>query len=58
YEHFIIFYFKDLKCAFCARDYKTSEHKYKVYLKRDKICQYTLLKYSNYKEKHASSSKE
>ncbi|KMW67825.1 hypothetical protein BDDG_12355, partial [Blastomyces dermatitidis ATCC 18188] len=48
----------DLKCAFCTRDHKTSEYKYETCLKRDEICQYTLLKYSNYKEKHASSSKE
>ncbi|KMW69441.1 hypothetical protein BDDG_13588, partial [Blastomyces dermatitidis ATCC 18188] len=48
----------NLKCAFCARDHKTSEYKYEICLKRDEICQYTLLKCSNYKEKHASSSKE
>ncbi|KMW69605.1 hypothetical protein BDDG_13749, partial [Blastomyces dermatitidis ATCC 18188] len=43
------------KCAFCARDHKTSKHKYETCSKRDEICQYTLLKYSNYKEKHASN---
>ncbi|KMW67176.1 hypothetical protein BDDG_11961, partial [Blastomyces dermatitidis ATCC 18188] len=58
YEYFVISYFRDLKCAFCTRDYKTSEYKCEPCLKRDEICQHTLLKYSNYKEKHASSSKE
>ncbi|OAT13285.1 hypothetical protein BDBG_17774, partial [Blastomyces gilchristii SLH14081] len=58
YEHFIIFYFRDLKYAFCIRDHKTSEYKCKICLKRDEICQHTLLKYSNCKEKHVSSSKE
>ncbi|OAT11771.1 hypothetical protein BDBG_17581, partial [Blastomyces gilchristii SLH14081] len=48
----------DLKCAFCARDHKTSKHNYETCLKRDEICQYTLLKCFNCKEKHASSSKE
>ncbi|KMW69475.1 hypothetical protein BDDG_13617, partial [Blastomyces dermatitidis ATCC 18188] len=58
YEYFTIFYFRDSKCAFCIRDHKTSEYKYEICLKRDEIYQHTLLKYSNYKEKHASSSKE
>ncbi|KMW69643.1 hypothetical protein BDDG_13791, partial [Blastomyces dermatitidis ATCC 18188] len=58
YEHFIIFYFRDSKYAFYIRDHITSEHKYETCLKRDEICQYTLLKCSNCKEKHASSSKE
>ncbi|KMW69738.1 hypothetical protein BDDG_13892, partial [Blastomyces dermatitidis ATCC 18188] len=48
----------DLKCAFCARDHKTSEYKYETCSKRGEICQHTLLKCSNCKEKHASSSKE
>ncbi|KMW69046.1 hypothetical protein BDDG_13227, partial [Blastomyces dermatitidis ATCC 18188] len=58
YKYFVILYFRDLKCAFCARDHKTSEHKCEICSKRDEIYQYTLLKCSNYKEKHASSSKE
>ncbi|KMW69769.1 hypothetical protein BDDG_13924, partial [Blastomyces dermatitidis ATCC 18188] len=58
YEHFAISCFRDSKCAFYARDYKTSEHKCETCSKRDEICQHTLLKCSNCKEKHASSSKE
>ncbi|KMW69733.1 hypothetical protein BDDG_13886, partial [Blastomyces dermatitidis ATCC 18188] len=58
YEYFAISCFRDSKCAFCARDHKTSEHKCETCSKRDEICQYTLLKCSNYKEKHASSLKE
>ncbi|KMW69506.1 hypothetical protein BDDG_13647, partial [Blastomyces dermatitidis ATCC 18188] len=58
YEHFVISYFRDSKYTFCARDYKTSEHKYETCSKRDEICQHTLLKCFNCKEKHASSSKE
>ncbi|KMW68911.1 hypothetical protein BDDG_13123, partial [Blastomyces dermatitidis ATCC 18188] len=58
YKYFVIFYFRDSKCVFCVRDYKTSEYKYEIYLNRDEIYQYTLLKCSNCKEKHASSSKE
>ncbi|OAT14413.1 hypothetical protein BDBG_18024, partial [Blastomyces gilchristii SLH14081] len=58
YKDFTISYFRDSKYAFCARDHKTSEHKYETCLKRDEICQHTLLKCSNYKEKHVSSSKE
>ncbi|OAT14596.1 hypothetical protein BDBG_18116, partial [Blastomyces gilchristii SLH14081] len=58
YKYFIIFYFRDLKYAFCTRDHKTSEYKYEIYSKRDEIYQHTLLKCSNCKEKHVSSSKE
>ncbi|OAT06327.1 hypothetical protein BDBG_16601, partial [Blastomyces gilchristii SLH14081] len=58
YEHFTISCFRDSKYAFCARDHKTSEYKCETCLKRDEICQYTLLKCFNCKEKHASSSKE
>ncbi|KMW69289.1 hypothetical protein BDDG_13447, partial [Blastomyces dermatitidis ATCC 18188] len=58
YEHFVISCFRDLKCAFYARDYKTSEYNCETCLKRDEIYQYTLLKCFNCKEKHVSSSKE
>ncbi|KMW69696.1 hypothetical protein BDDG_13846, partial [Blastomyces dermatitidis ATCC 18188] len=58
YEHFAISCFRDSKCAFCARDHKTSEYKCETCSKRDEICQHTLLKCSNCKEKHASSLKE
>ncbi|OAT03169.1 uncharacterized protein BDCG_17957, partial [Blastomyces dermatitidis ER-3] len=58
YEYFVISYFRDSKYIFCARDYKTSEYKYKTCSKRDEIYQYTLLKCFNCKEKHVSSSKE
>ncbi|KMW68772.1 hypothetical protein BDDG_13022, partial [Blastomyces dermatitidis ATCC 18188] len=58
YKHFTIFCFRDSKCVFCTRDYKTSEHKCEICLKRDEICQHTLLKCSNCKEKYVSSSKE
>ncbi|KMW68854.1 hypothetical protein BDDG_13078, partial [Blastomyces dermatitidis ATCC 18188] len=58
YEHFAISYFRDSKCTFYTRNHKTSEHKCETCSKRDEICQYTLLKYFNCKEKHASNSKE
>ncbi|OAT14540.1 hypothetical protein BDBG_18082, partial [Blastomyces gilchristii SLH14081] len=58
YEYCIISYFRDSKCIFYTRDYKTSKYKYKICLKRDEIYQYSLLKYFNYKDKHASSLKE
>ncbi|OAT05082.1 hypothetical protein BDBG_16407, partial [Blastomyces gilchristii SLH14081] len=58
YEYFTIFCFRDSKCVFYVRDHKTSEYKCETCLKEDEIYQYTLLKYSNSKEKHASSSKE
>ncbi|OAT14585.1 hypothetical protein BDBG_18106, partial [Blastomyces gilchristii SLH14081] len=47
YEYFAISYFRDSKYTFCARDHKTSEYKYETCLKRDEICQHTLLKYFN-----------
>ncbi|KMW69637.1 hypothetical protein BDDG_13784, partial [Blastomyces dermatitidis ATCC 18188] len=58
YGQFAISCFRDSKYTFCVRDYKTSEHKCDTCSKRDKICQHTLLKCFNCKEKHASSSKE
>ncbi|KMW69110.1 hypothetical protein BDDG_13286, partial [Blastomyces dermatitidis ATCC 18188] len=58
YEYFVISCFRDLKYTFYARDYKTSEYKCETCSKRDEICQCTLLKCFNCKEKHASSSKE